>query len=718
MRQHKFFPRRRAASTAAISLAISLVLGFSGQAQAQTASTIDSVEFFNSKTGQYYRTDIASEITAIDQNSVASGWARTGQSYKLWRTQADAPAGAVPVVKLTSLNFATPAAPQVCSLNKSGKLTALGGNSNKCVPQTSVGYALLPDNVGNCMDGTQPVFQATSANNSRYANQLSVYQDMFDRGWNTLGVSLCVPGVSLAADADAYRLLKQASFGATEALKNEVKQMGVTAWVDNQLNMPAQSSMPAMAFYPTQAATNCTNNGVANSPETLCARDNYSIFQLQLRFSQNALTKQDQLRQRVAFALSQILVTSGADNTIMPYGMAKYQQLFLDNAFSNYKDLLTAVTLSPAMGDYLNMANSNKPDLTRGIAANENYAREIMQLFSIGLFDLNLDGTFKKDLGGNLIASYSQTTVENLARVFTGWTYANFNNATPPTRNNPAYFDFPMLPVESNHDTTAKTLISGFVIPAGQTSTQDLNMAINHLYSHANVGPFISKQLIQKLVSSDPSPAYVTRVATIFNNNGAGVKGDLKAVVRAILLDPEARGPIKTDAGIGKLKEPVLLALSAYRGLGGVNDGVWVRTQYAAMAQDLFRAPTVFNYYVPDNTISNGKLAPEFEILTSTTAFGRTNFLRNVTNVNYAVDATVSGATGTTIDWTPYQALAGNPAALVDKLSWLFAAGALSTSSQQQIVNAINAIAATDTLTRARTAAYLVLTSSQFQVDR
>ncbi len=718
MRQHQFKTRRWAATTVAGSLAMILVFGLTGHAQAQVSSTIDSVEFLNSRTGQYYRTDIASEIAAIEQNAVASGWARTGQSYKLWRTQADAPAGAVPVVKLTSLNFATPATPQVCSLNKTGKLTQLGGGSNNCVPQTSVGYALLPDNGGNCAVGTQPIFQATSANNSRYANQLSVYQDMFDRGWKTMGVSLCVPGASLAAEADAFRLLKQASFGATEAAMNEVKQMGVTAWVDNQLNMAAESSMPALGFYPTQAAANCTNNGVAGSPETICARDNYSLFQLQLRFTQNALTKQDQLRQRVAFALSQILVTSGADNTIMPYGMAKYQQLFLDNAFGNYKDLLTAVTLSPAMGDYLNMANSNKPDVARGIAANENFAREIMQLFAIGLFDLNLDGTFKKDVGGNLIASYSQTTVENLARVFTGWTYANFNNATPPIRNNPAYFDYPMLPVASNHDTGSKTLIGGFVIPANQTATQDLNMAIDHLFAHPNVAPFISKQLIQKLASSDPSPAYVTRVATVFNNNGLGVKGDLKAVVRAILLDQEARGAIKTEAGVGKLKEPVLLALSAYRGLGGVNDGVWVRTQYASMAQDLFRAPTVFNYYVPDNTISNGKLGPEFEILTSTTAFARTNFLRNVANVNYAIDATVTAATGTTVDWTPWQALAGNPAALVDKLSWIFAAGALSTSSQQQIVNAVNAIASTDTLSRARTAAYLVLTSSQFQVDR
>lgn len=716
---NKLHTRRTRTKTAMAGLVAAGLLGLGLPAVAQTGNTVDSVEFFNSRTGEYYRTDITTEITAIDQNAVASGWARTGQTYRLWRTQADAPAGATPVVKLTSLNFATPASPQVCSLNKSGKLTPLGGATGGCVPQTSVTYALLPDADGNCATGTQPVFQAASANNNtRFANQLSVYQDMFDRGWNVQGVRLCVPGVSMAMDADVYRLLKQATFGPSESLMNQVKQTGITAWVDSQLNMPAQSLMPTMGFYPQQQATTCTNDGVANSAATLCARDNYSLFQIQLRFNQNALTKQDQLRQRVAFALSQILVTSGADASIMPYGMAKYQQMFLDQAFGNYKDLLTAVTLSPAMGDYLNMANSNKPDVARGIAANENYAREIMQLFSIGLFDLNVDGTYKKDATGNLIASYSQTTVENLARVFTGWTYANFNNATPPVRNNPGYYDFPMVPVESNHDTGAKTLLGGYTIPAGQTATQDLTMAINHLFAHPNVGPFLAKQLIQKLVSSDPSPAYVTRVASVFNDNGSGVKGDLKAVVRAILLDAEARGAIKTVASAGKLKEPVLMALSAYRALGGVNDGVWLRTQYAAMAQDLFRAPTVFNYYVPDHTISNGKLGPEFEILTSTTSFARNNFLNNVVYTNYAADANVTASTGTTVDWAPWQALAGNTAALVDRLSWVLAAGVLSTSAQQQIVNAVNTLAATDTLGRARAAAHLVLTSNQFQVDR
>ncbi|MCA3039458.1 MAG: DUF1800 family protein, partial [Rhodocyclaceae bacterium] len=511
-----------------------------GSAVAQPSSTVDSIEYFNSRSGQYYRTTVPAEISAIDQSGSASGWARTGQSFKVWRTQADAPVGAIPLVKLTSLSFATPSAPQVCSLSKTSKLTPLSGAAANCPVQTSVTYVLPADASGNCATGTQPVFQAASPTGIRLANQLSVYQEMFDRGWQAQGAAICVPGVSMVADADAYRLLKQASFGATEAAMNEVKQMGVTAWVDNQLNMAVLSKMPALEFYPTQAPTTCTNDGVANSAATLCARDNYSMFQLQLKFSQNALKQADQLRQRVAFALSQILVTSGADGSIMPYGMAKYQQMFLDGAFGNYKDLLTAVTLSPVMGDYLNMANSNKPDVARGISANENFAREIMQLFSIGLYELNPDGTTKKDAQGNLIPTYSQATVENLARVFTGWTYPSFGGVAP-TRNNGAYFEYPMMPVESNHDTGSKTLINGFVIPAGQTARQDLTMALDHLFSHPNVAPFISKQLIQKLVSGDPSPAYVGRVSAVFNNNGAGVRGDLKAVVRAILLDPEAR---------------------------------------------------------------------------------------------------------------------------------------------------------------------------------
>jgi uncharacterized protein (DUF1800 family) len=710
-------PRLRSRIAFVAPFAVLLASAIASNVIAQTTPTIDSVEYVNSRTGQYYRTDIVAEITALDRNAAASGWARTGQSFKVWRTRADAPVGAIPVAKLSSIDLSTPSAPKICGLNKVAKIGAEGSAPTNCPVQTSVTFVMPPDALGDCATGTQPVFQVRNSTGVRLANQLDVYQDMFDRGWQTDGVTMCVPGASTTLDADAYRLLKQATFGPSEAVLAEVKQLGISGWVEAQLAMPVISRMPALVFYPTTAPTTCTSDGVANSAATLCARDNYSHFQLQLKFTQNALNNADQLRQRVAFALSQILVTSGADSSIMPYGMAKYQQLFLDYAFGNYRDLIREVTLSPVMGDYLNMANSNKPDLARGIAANENYAREIMQLFMIGLYELNLDGTQKLDASGNPIPTYSQTTVENLARVFTGWTYSGVGGVAP-TRNNPAYYDFPMQAVQSNHDVGTKTLFNGFVVPANMNANAELDMVLNHLYSHPNVAPFIAKQLIQKLVSGNPSPAYVERVARVFNNNGQGVRGDLKAVVRHILLDQEARGPIKTERGVGKLKEPVLLGLAAYRALGGVNDGVWLRTQYAAMGQDLFRAPTVFNYYVPDNTISNGKLGPEFEILTSTTAFARANFLRNLTNVNYAADANVQGATGTTINWALWQALAGNPTALVDKLAWVLTAGSLSTSARQQVINTVSAMSTTDTLARARTAAYLVLNSSHFQVDR
>ena len=696
-----------------VAMILTGAASISAIAQTSAPSTVDSIEFVNQRNGHYYRTDVAAEIAQFDQHVAVSGWARTGQSYKVWRTQAEAPAGAIPLVKLSSYSFATPANPQLCSMNKIGRLDGASG----CAPQTSVSYVLPADASGNCASGTQPVYQAGVNNNSRFAEKLSVYQDMFDRGWKTAGVSFCVPGVSTVQDADIYRLLKQATFGPTETLMLQVKQQGINAWLDNQLNMAAESSMPPLPYYPGTAPTECTSDGVTGSVRQICSRDSYTYFQLQLRFFQNALKNNDQLRQRVAFALSQILVTSGADGSIMPYGMARYQQTLLDYAFGNYRDLLSAMTLSPVMGDYLNMANSNKPDPARGISANENFAREILQLFSIGLYELNLDGTVKKDASGNLIPSYNQTTVENFARVFTGWTYANQNGAVA-VRNNPAYFEQPMVPVQSNHDVGTKTLFNGYVVPANMQASQELELVLNHLFAHPNVAPFISKQLIQKLVTGDPSPAYVERIARIFNNNGQGIKGDLKAVVRAILLDIEARGAIKTNAGFGKLKEPALLALSAYRALEGVNDGVWLRLAHGAMGQDVFRAPTVFNYYVPDNTIANGKLGPEFEILNSTTVFARLNFLNNVVFTNYVLDATVTGATGTTVNWAPWQALANNPAAMVEKMSWLFTAGALSTSAQQQIVSAVNAVAATDTITRARTAAYLILTSSQFQVDR
>jgi uncharacterized protein (DUF1800 family) len=696
------------------------------------AATTDFVEFYNTPLNYFFRTALAKDINTVESGGVGTGWSRTGNNFKIWPTQADAPAGALPLyryynnVPLTHFYTAIPAEIKLLD-DLSAAQRAVAVSTGKpfigITKENVEGYVIVPVD-GKCTANTQPVYRNFNPNfagksaSHRFMSALPIYQDMADVAWNPEGVSMCVPGTSTAARADAYRLLSQTTFGPNEALATRVESIGVEAWLNEQFTAP-KSSYPTLPFTPTNAPDNCKNDNAkpASDPQNICARDSYSLFQLQLAFLRNAANGEDQLRQRVAFALSQILVTSSVEVNYS-YAMSRYQQLMLDNAFGNYKDLLTSVTLSPVMGKYLDMANSNKPDAAKGISANENYAREIMQLFSTGLYELNQDGTYKRDAANKPIASYSQTTVENLARVFTGWTYPSFGGAVA-TRNNPAYYEFPMVAVESNHDTTSKALMNGYVIPAGQTAAKDLNDAIDHLFNHPNTAPFVSRQLIQKLVNGDPAPAYVARVAAVFANNGAGQRGDLRAVVRAILVDPEARGEIKTGQGAGHLKEPALLAVGITRGLGGTNDGVYTRTQLGGLGQNLFGSPTVFNFYSPDNQISSGKLGPEFEILTSSNAFARINFINNMVMGNgFAADANVVGATGTSINWAPWQALAGDPAALVDRLNWVFSRGGMSATAQQKVITAVNAVAASDTLNRAKTAAYLVISASQSQVER
>ncbi len=332
--------------------------------------------------------------------------------------------------------------------------------------------------------------------------------------------------------SDAARLLDQAAFGPTDAAVAALQQQGVAAWIDDQLATPATAYAP-IDYIDANSAVGCPTG----SPST-CGRDNYTPFPVQLQFYRHALTGPDQLRQRVALAYSQIFVISGID--IRPaYGVRNYQQMLLDNAFVNYRQLLERITLHPAMGDYLDMVNNNKPTST--VEANENYAREVLQLFSIGLSKLNPDGTTVNDANGVAMPSYDQTVVQGFARAFTGWTYAPLPNATSKWTN-PVNYGADMVAFDAHHDTAAKTLLNGKTIPAGQTAAKDLSDALDAIVAHPNVGPFIGRQLIQALVTSNPTPAYVARIAAVFDDNGSGVRGDMKAVIRAILLDREARG--------------------------------------------------------------------------------------------------------------------------------------------------------------------------------
>ena len=513
----------------------------------------------------------------------------------------------------------------------------------------------------------------------------------------------------LVDQADATRLLEQSTFGPTDALVAHVQAVGVQGWLNEQF-VERESQYPPFPYVPPDANTYC-----ATSTNPSCLRDNYSLFLLQNAFFNNALRGQDQLRQRMAFALSQIFVTSGIVINV-PYGMAKYQQLFLDNAFGNFQDLLTKVTLSSVMGDYLNMVNNDKT--TGMVNPNENYAREVMQLFSIGVWQLNADGTQVGDAYGAPIPTYTQQTVDGYANLFTGWTYPLLPGTTQKNHN-PKNFLGDMVAVPANHDFDAKTLLEGMVDAAGKPMASDLAFAMQGIAMHPNVGPFIGKQLIQKLVTGNPSPQYVARVSAVFDNDGSGVRGNLKAVVTAILTDPEARGDAKTDPSYGKLREPVLFLTAAARAVGTTSDGVYFTQQAKNLGQDLFNSPSVFNYYPPTYVVpGTAVLGPEFALQNSSTAINRYNFANTFSFGTMPPLATLPGATGTQPDWSALQSLATNPASLIAELNNLLMHGSMPAAMQTTLMSAIALVPASDPLTRAKTAFYLTITSPQYQVER
>src|SRR5450631_877613 len=501
--------------------------------------------------------------------------------------------------------------------------------------------------------------------------------------------------------ADAVRLLEQSTFGPNDALIGHVLQVGTQAFLDEQYAAP-KSSYPVLKYVPAgQQVTFCPTD-----PDPQCGRDYYSLFLLQNAFFTNALSGADQLRQRMAFALGQLLVTSGL-TVNAAYGMSQYQQIFLDNAFGNYEQIMTRVTLSPVMGEYLNMVNNDKPSVS--VSPNENYARELLQLFSIGVWQLNQDGTRTIDpTTGAPIPTYGQDEVEGFAHVFTGWTYPVLPGVAARTHNPKNYLG-DMVPVDSNHDKGAKLLLGGVTLPAGGTIQADLTAAIHNVFMHPNVGPFISKQLIQKLVAGDPTPLYVSRVAAVFNNNGQGVRGDLKAVVNAILNDPEARGYAKGDTAYGKLREPVLFIAAAARMLGAQSDGVYLAQQTGQLGQPLFYPASVFNYYPPTYLLPDtANVAPEFAIQNSSTAINRYNFANTLSFGTIAPITTLPGAIGTTPSWATLSGLANDPNAILDYLSAQMMHGTMSAEMRAAIAPAINAIPATNPQSRAKTAFYLV----------
>jgi uncharacterized protein (DUF1800 family) len=543
--------------------------------------------------------------------------------------------------------------------------------------------------------------------------------------------------------ADTVRFLEQSTFGPTPELIARVQQIGFEAFLAEQLTAP-MTPYPELGFWPQQRPLDiCPNNSE-------CQRDNYTYYQLQRHFFTNALYGQDQLRQRVAFALGQILVTSQVD-VPLPSWMRTYQQLLYRSAFGNFRQLLYDVTLDPTMGRFLDMLNNRcqrrtPPDVNvcrNGLAAqpNENYAREILQLFSIGTFLLNQDGTRKLDGNGNPIPSYDQKIVEEFSRVFTGWI---LGPALPGPAGSggtvPNYRDPMRVRVsggfEDYHDKGSKTLLNGFELPGGQSQTQELNDAIDNIAFHPNVAPFIGKQLIQHLVTSNPTPAYVARISAVFTAN-ANSPTQLYDVVRAILLDPEARGdfidPV-TQPNYGKLREPVQFITNLLRAFNAASDGVLNSltvtvnvpggSSYSSvigsadMSQNVFQAPSVFSFYPPTARVpGEDALGPQFAIFSSLTSLRRANFANRVIFSNIP-PAQPNRPTGTSIDLSSWDPLASNPDLLIEAFNQLLLHGAMSAEMRDSLRVAVQSVPASNARLRVRTVLYLIVTSSQYQVQR
>jgi uncharacterized protein (DUF1800 family) len=492
------------------------------------------------------------------------------------------------------------------------------------------------------------------------------------------------------SDRTAARFLDQATWGPTPASIQALQQTGFVAWLNAQFALTTSE-------LPDQPMLNAEG------------KPNNDLRPVETAFFQNAVTGQDQLRQRVAFALSEIWVVS-EQSGLHAYAFPPYWRIFRDNAFNNYRDIIKAVTLNPAMGRFLNMANNNKANSAKGTAANENYARELMQLFTLGLTQLNPDGSAVLDQNHNPVPTYDQNVVTNMAKVLTGWTYPTAPGATP-RHDNPEYFIGQMFAAEQNHDTSQKTIFDGIVIPAGQTPEQDLESLLDALMQQNTMAPFVSKQLIQHLVTSNPSPGYIQRVSNVFLNNGSGVRGEMKAVVTAILTDAEARAGDDPNASVnsslGHLREPVLFMANILRALNatlGTDSAIY--NDASLMGQNLFRAPSVFSYFSPQYRTEHGLLGPEFQIYTTATVAERADIVNSILYGH--LDKS------TTVNLTTFVQNASSASAMMDYISYVFLHHSMSAALSQAAVNAANA-AGTPTA-KVQAALYTVLTSGEYQV--
>jgi uncharacterized protein (DUF1800 family) len=562
-----------------------------------------------------------------------------------------------------------------------------------------------------------------------------------------------------AFDSDAARFLAQATFGPTTSSIAHLRDVGYEAWLSEQFAQPASTEtqyldwlVPIQDYISDDARLEIWSINSVGTPDP----------------SRNNAIPTDQLRQRIAFALSEIFVVSNSNGTLayQPWALASFYDMLAADAFGNYRTLLEDVTKHPAMGIFLSSIQNQKEDPEQNIHPDENYAREVMQLFSVGLNQLNLDGT-PVLAGGQPVPTYDQATVRGFAAVFTGWDWNNTGcgdttytccmyNETEgwgtyfwcgPSNNTDLPWRLPMEPIEHYHDNTSDKQLLNYtgvslpngVLAHGGDAQAELTEALDNIFNHPNVGPFIATRLIERLVTSNPSPAYVRRVAEAFNDNGAGTRGDLRAVIRQILLDPEARyGNWSAPETFGKLREPLLKITQMWRAMEARSQSGRIGTlsPWPAIEEQIgqapLRSPTVFNFFKPDyaqpgEVHDRGLASPEFQILTDTMIVATPNYLFHEIFCDYTGSedcwASDDPATMQMNEDRDAALAASDPAALVDEYSRLFMSGQMSPFMKGVLVNRLQQMSADDygdNLGRRRVqhALYLILNSPEYSIQK
>lgn len=546
-----------------------------------------------------------------------------------------------------------------------------------------------------------------SNSTSNNSNNSSVFSTVDDTG---------KPAV-VETNQQAAIFLNRATFGATQQDISKLKSINYGPWLANQFAKSVCYHTPIFDRLMSDQGFEILIDG-EELGHRLRARSDAWWY--------GAIECDDQLRQRVAYALSQILVVSEKGPLgSRPRGLARYQDTLLKHAFGNFRALLEDVTLSPMMGEYLSMMGNRKGNDEGTRLPDENYAREIMQLFTIGLVELNIDGTPKLDSNGKTIDTYDQEIIKAFARVFTGWTCSD-NESFGGCKRTIGSEANPMIAFDDQHDSAEKILLNGAVLPANQTAQEDLKGGLDNLFNHPNVGPFIGKQLIQRLVTSNPSPQYVARVARVFNDNGKGVRGDLKAVTAAILLDSEALTPSDNTYAFGKMKEPILKLTGFWRAFDAKGEHGVLRYTEAdrEFGQQAFKSPSVFNFYKPsysDGAFSDLSLVcPECQIINDSTVVTTQNRLRSyIREENQGGDNLQAARHKILLDFDTLKSMASTPSALVNEIDARLFAYSMSDELKTIIIDHVSSIEDNEQNTlRLQEALLLAMASPEYSVQR